>query len=449
MNEFGPAVATPADLAAKPRGSRDERKLGASGWLWCGAMICAGGLMVGFRWVNFTLSKDLYGFAFSFFGYSPNHPTIIVDSFGVAAGIILACTILARILGKPGIQACLGALLILVTLTAYMRVAAGDPNLLLILARQSDWWLIIAGHPSPLSRIEPGIWDQLSFDTVVDRMISGWYYLGMGWYAGFAAGVLSLGAAISRLKPAHTGVIVAITVLGSSGISAAFLANPILAQRAFAHGANFEAAGDLNEARTEYLHATKLDGWYALNPTLYERIGAMDASLGRTGSPEYSLYEAEQVFNHNQIAGSTWEMESALRECDRVAALKGPIARAAAMRAAEMRTFYGQHLFEDGSFAAAAYIWNTALSTEPGNWLTAYELTLAYPAIGAWSDLAKISQRFIDKCSDPLTAAVFYNSLGLAQIELGHPDAGHSAYYASYKRDYLNNSGAITGLVGP
>jgi hypothetical protein len=114
-----------------------------------------------------------------------------------------------------------------------------------------------------------------------------------------------------------------------------------------------------------------------------------------------------------------------------------------------MRLVYGWHLFEAGSFGSAVAAWNEVLRREPDNWLAAYYLTLGYPTIGGYRELAEMSERFLAKCGDPLTVGVFYNSLGKAQIHLDELDKGHASYYASYKRDYINNNAAVHSLIGP
>jgi len=417
--------------------------------LGCLAILSAIPLILAFRWVNFTLDADLYGFAFSIFGYAPRHPQIIFASFGVAAALILAAAAVACAANTPGLCASLGSLLVLVMFWAYLRVAVGDAQLLVALARQSDWWLIIAGHPQPFARVEPGVWSQLAFDTLSDRLISGWYYLGLGWYFAVISGLLIAVWPVASGQVTRTWAGVVTMVVSIVLLTAGSLLKPALAQRSFVSAVNFEAAGDLLEAKEEYRNAVDLDPWYALNSRIYERMGALDAASGRIDTPEYKVYQAERIFARNQGTGSVWELDSAVLDYDSVAETSGTIAVAAKMRAGDMRVLYGMHLFQDGAFGSAVALWNAALIHEPDNWLAAYYLTLGYPAVNGYRDLAELCERFLVRCRDPLTTGVFYNSLGAAQIEIGEKDAGHRNFYTSYKDDYLNNRAAITSLIGP
>src|SRR5262249_31508438 len=154
---------------------------------------------------------------------------------------------------------------LMLMLLAYMRVAIGDPRLMVALARQSDWWLILAGHPQPFARVEPGIWTQLAFDTLPDRLIAGWYYLGFGWYAGLLSGTAIVWASLSmrkcRVRLREGCIVIAIAI----AIISHFLIGPLLAQRQFALAVRCEASGDLRVARENYRDAIRLDPWFNLN----------------------------------------------------------------------------------------------------------------------------------------------------------------------------------------
>ncbi len=381
--------------------------------------------------------------------YAPGHPPVVLDSFGILAVVILIAAAGSILAHRPGLQGLLGLLLILLTLLAYLRVAVGDSQLLLALARQSDWWLIIAGHPPPVARTEPGVWPQLGFDTVIDRLISGWYYLGLGWYSGAAAGLVITGTALASSTALRRTVVLASVAFSCAALTAIVFMKPVLAERSFTSAINAEANGDLLKAKAEYHRAMALDSWYALNPQLYERIGRSDEALGRTDSMEYRFYQAEMIFDHNLGQGSIWQMNLAINECDQIANTQWTIGTVAKVRAVDMRVLYGLHLFENGSFGSAVAAWEEVMRREPDNWLAAYYLTLGYPTVRGYSNLAEVSERFLSKCADPLATGVFYNSLGKAQVHLDMLDASRASYIASYKRDYINNSVAIRSLVGP
>jgi hypothetical protein len=443
-----PAGAVAGDLRTEGYSARGETSC-LLRWLKTTAILVVIGLMLCFRWVNFTLDRGLYGFAFSISGYSPTQTTVVIGSFGVVAAGILLCVAAAAVWDQRGLQAFLGVLLLLLMLWVYLRISLGDAKLLLALARQSDWWLIIAGHPLSASRIEPGVWAQLAFDTVSDRLFSGWYYLGIGWYIGTIAGLVLVGSAKVSRRIKRGCPLLTITAASFAALAAAFLAKPVLAQRSLVAAMNSEANGDLLRAKDEYSRAMQLDPWYALNSRLYERIGRLDEALGRTDSPEYELYSAQIIFDDNRGVGSTWRLASAILTLDHIAGTKGPIADAAQMSSTDMRVLYGLRLFQDGAFGSAVSVWNAVLEREPDNWLAAYYLTWGYPTINRYRDMAQLSERFLARCADPLTLGIFYNSLGNAQIELGDLDRARASYHASYKRDYLNNSNAISALIGP
>ena len=119
--------------------ARSRRSL----WLGAGLILSTIPAVVIPRWVNFTLDRDLAGYAFSLNGYASNHAAVIWTSFGAAAAVILLIAALSRVANKPAITFWSGAALVMLMLVAYLRVAVGDAHLLIALARQSDWWLIL------------------------------------------------------------------------------------------------------------------------------------------------------------------------------------------------------------------------------------------------------------------------------------------------------------------
>ena len=401
------------------------------------------------RWVNFTLDRDLPGYAFSLRGYIPSHSTMSWASFGIVAAVILLVAAVSRLLARPSIVFWSGAALLLLVLVAYLRVAVGDAHLLVALARQSDWWLVLAGHPQSFARVEPGVWSQLVFDTLADRLVSGWYYLGFGWYIGLLSGFgLFLAPVVSGsydLTLAKVSVLCGAVVL----LGGLYLSRPLQAQHQFKLAIRCETMGQLRVARDHYHRAIALDPWLSLNTRFHQRIGAIDAALGETHTNAYKLFQAEQIVDDNQGTGSIWDLDSAIRNCDEVARSGESIAFAAELRAVDIRILYGLHLFQEGSFASAVAYWEQALSLEPNNWLAAYYLTLGYPATGQYRELARLCLRLLPQCQDPLTIGLMNNSLGAAYMELGQLDQSHQSFYASYKLDYLNNRTAITSLFGP
>jgi tetratricopeptide (TPR) repeat protein len=244
-------------------------------------------------------------------------------------------------------------------------------------------------------------------------------------------------------------ILLAVTAAAIVALATVFLAKPVLAQRTLVSAMNSEANGDLLRAKHEYRRAIELDPWYGFNSRLYARIGRLDEVLGRRDSAEYELYSAQLIFDESQGVGSTWRLAAAIVTLDHVAQTGGPIAESARISSIDMRLLYGLRLFQDGAFGSAVSVWNAVLEREPDNWLAAYYLTWGDPTINGYRHLAKLAERFLAQCVDPLTIGIFYNSLGDSQIELGDLDAARASYYASYKRDYIRNRNAISALIGP
>lgn len=420
----------------------------ADRWFGAGAILICAAASLCCMWVNFTLSDELYGFRYSIGAYSPSHHYVILLSFGVIAVLLLVAAAAAVVLRKPDLQCVLGGALLLVVLCAYLRIALGNADLLMELGRQSNWWTQIFSGKGP-SAIDRDVWSELSFNTIYDRLYTGWYYLGLGWYLAlfaslsiFATGARNRGIR-STWRPAGLLALLSVLMVGI------FLYRPAIAEREFENAVKSQVLGRPLQAISQYREAMRLDDWYALNPVVYVRVGQAFATMNRTDTPEYQIYRAEQIYAENQGSSDIGDLPEAIGIYKRIAGMSGRIGVVARIRAADLMNFYGFHLFQSGAFGQAVEQWDEVFALDPDNWLAAYYVGQGYPTVGRYRDLATVSQRFIDNCSDPLILGILYSNLGDANTWLGQLNAGHRAYYHSYDIDYAYNMRGIASLVGP
>jgi tetratricopeptide (TPR) repeat protein len=418
---------------------------------WLGAItlvLCLVPLLV-FRWVDFSLSRELYGYAFSIFGYAREHPSFIAGSFGVIAAVLFIAGAAAIILRKPNIQCTVATALFVILEWAYLRLSLGDSNLLVELLRQSNSWLIIVGLPAPSATVEPGVWHHLYFDTIADRLVLGWYYLGLGWYVALIATAYLFVNGVRELSRRLVGRILTVFLACTLILVAFFLYGPVRAEQAFVAAVRKQSEGRPMEAIELYRQAMDLDTWYSWNPQIYGRIGQAYASLGRTDTPEYAIYDAERIFAQNQGKAFIGDLPYAIDQYELVASAGGKIGVVARMRADDIRLTYGLHLFQVGAFGSAVREWESVLRTEPYNWLAAYYVGLGYPSLNQYPSLLEVSQRFLAECGDPVAIGIFSNRLGDAHTRLGDLDTAHRDYFKSYHIDYTRNRAGISALVGP
>ena len=406
------------------------------------ALCIPGTLALG--WVSFPLSPPLAGISFRLLGHSHAEMQPALMSYGIAAGVILIFAAWAYRRAAFRQLYWAGAGLLLLVAAAPLQVAFYDPALLKWLASEADWQqraLQFARTYQPANfGSEAAVWPLLPLDTVSDRLVAGWYFMGLGWYFTALGALVVTFVALSNVAARSRTRLVAATVALLLATLGFFARTPYAAQRMLVNAMRAEGRGAGAVAVNRYREATRLDGWWALSTRLHERIGAIDAALGQRDNPEYRIYRAELMLSqgHPREAIAEYEQLGAAREL-------APLARS---RAADIWTEFGLQLYAVGSFGSAVRAWQNALVQEPSDWLAAFCLTRGYFAIARYREAANLAANF-SNTSDPVFFADLLCNAGDAQAREGDFGAAHSAYWSSYHSDYVYNRRALASLVGP
>jgi tetratricopeptide (TPR) repeat protein len=395
-------------------------------------------------WVSFPLSRPLAGICFRLLGHSQPGLGPALTSYGAAAGVIFL--IAAVSYWRKALRQLYWAAtaLLLLVAAAPLQIAFSDPALLKWLADEADWQqraLQFSHHYLPANfGSEAEIWPLLPLDTVPDRLVAGWYFMGIGWYVtllvafGIMFAALSGVAARSRARLVATTMALLLLMLGL------FVALPQAAQYVLVEAVRAEGRGAVDEARRDYVEVMRLDGWWTLRTDLHERIGVIDASFGRTDTPEYRIYRAELVLDQGRPLEAIAEYEQL--------ATSPELAAFARSRAAGVWTDFGLQLYGTGSFGSAVRAWQKALAHKPSDWLAAFCLTRGYFAVGRNQEAVDLADKF-SKTSDPVFLADLTSNVGDARTREGALAAAHVAYRSAYYSDYVYNRRALSSLVGP
>jgi hypothetical protein len=422
-------------------------------WLGCIAIALTIPATLIANWIYFPLTHELRGMAFSLAGYSPSHPPLVLASYGVMAAFLLAIALLALASKQPLVVAVSGLGLILLVWMAYLRIAVADSDLTLTLALQADWsqtaHLFSVEYTPGNFGIEPTAWATLSFDTLYDRLFSGWYFLGLGAYITFVAGICLIASGLHGVGLRGRRIVWSFLffVVLATGIVA--LTGPVLAQRAFGEAVAAEVRNQPVQAIEDYRAAARWDDWYARNARLYARIGSIESAAGFGDTAEINIYAAERLVDAAQSPNAIGNLPEAVALYDHLAATGGPLSALARRRAASIETLYGRHLFADGSFGDSVAAWEGALKRDSGEWLAKFYLTRGYYAVNRDEDAAHLAKYLIKTVSDPGILGVIYSNLGDALTGLNRLDEAHSSYFVSYQLDYVANRRGLDSLVGP
>ncbi len=396
------------------------------------------------KWVAFPISNQLRGFHFSFLGYSSPHA--FFWSYGALAATLIIVWAIAFQRGSARVLCLVGMGLLILALTTLMQVAFYDPVLLKRLATEADQVQMAVYFSSqylpPNPWIEPARWRFMTFDSLAERLWSGWYFLSFGWYATITAGVAAISMGLHYIDARRRTWMLVIAGSSLIALAAILSSSHIRAQLALDRAAFAVSKGQLEQAIGSYRRAMRLDGWNRLNPYVYARIGEIDSASGRINTLDYRIYHAELLASQNNYP-------SAIADYHALAASSHDHLNWMRIREAALWTSYGQNLLSTGATGEAVAAFENAISLDPSNWLAAFCLSRGYFLSGRYQQTIDLTTRLLDQLSDPQVRAGLYCNLGDAQMRLGDLGAAHLAYRRAWAVDEKLARRTLTSLVGP
>jgi hypothetical protein len=417
-------------------------------WAYLVALPCIG-LVLLTKWVAFTLSKQITGLHLSLLGYVPQHHVNPLLSYGFAGALLFLAAAVMYSLRHWRVLSIIGALMLLVACSAVFQTAFLHSVLLRELL---DEEIQAKGAASFSKRYLPtnsgteasdamGI-KGLPTDTVSERLLAAWYFMGFGWYVMVAGGLSAFLYGICRI-PAGRGrtQIVTVSVLAAALLFVICAARPMFAHIALVRGHEAESKGDPDGAIREYRKAMQLDGWFAINADLYQRIGAIDYNFGRTETLEAAIYHAELMLSENNFP-------AAIAEYERLAQTAGTHVGFLKTRTFQIWNTYGIQLYEAGAVGSACRAWQSVLTLDRTQWLAVFCLSTAYFDTGRYQESIELIEGLLKELADPQLRANLNSNMGDAYTRLGQYPKAHLAYRYSYFVDNILNWRALMSLVG-
>jgi tetratricopeptide (TPR) repeat protein len=402
-------------------------------------------LIIAGHWINFPLSIGWGALSLKPLHYTPGGPHRSIASYGLLIALALLPAAEAYRREKWKLMYYMGALLLAVAVAGWLQVALATPQLLYHGLTEANWQQAAAEFTHrylPInSYIEPDLLSRIPFVTISGRLFSAWYLMGPGWYlALLVALAVMIGGA--RGLDARANLRAAVTTCVLLALLAAMFAwRPLRGEHALAMAAREEAQGQLERAERSYRQAIRLDGWNALDLTIYQRIGALQVALGRTGSAETRIYQAEFDLEQGKLPEAIANYEAML-------ATSGPLHAVVQDRVAQLLADYGLSFYEMGAFSSAVNVWRRALAYDPNNWLCVFYLTRGYFAIGRYEEAVNVANNCLKQVVDPEFIGNLYSNLGDAQMRLADFGRAHRSYILGYNIDYVLNWRAIVSLIG-
>jgi tetratricopeptide (TPR) repeat protein len=407
------------------------------------------GLTLMTKWEAFTLARQIQGLHLSILGYVPGHPVNPLLSYGFVAAVLFVVATVCWSLRYWRFLAATGAIILLVALFAVLQPAFLHTELLKEL---QDEEVQAKGAADFTKKYLPtnsgseasdaiGI-KGLPTETVWQRFLAAWYFVGFGWYVTVTYGLSAFLYGTCRIPTVRGRTqILAGMVLASGVLTLACSARPIWAHLAFVRGQQAESTGDPARAIVQYQQAIRLDSWYGINTDVYKRIGAIDANFGRVDTLAYAIYHAELMLTENNYP-------AAVAEYERLVETGGRPVRFLKARTYEIMNAYGMVLYQAGAIGDACRAWQRVLVLNPTQWLAVYCLSTAYFNTGRYQETIDLIQGLLKGLADPELRANLNSNMGDAYTRLGDYQHAHLAYRYSYFVDNILNWRALMSLVG-
>jgi len=279
-------------------------------------------------------------------------------------------------------------------------------------------------------------------DTVWDRFVAAYSFLGPGWYC-FGIGSLLIAIySIGRL-PDERGM----TALALGGIPIGvliiFLTPPVIGQHYFISACTAQARGNNEKAITHYRKAMWWDRWRRQDINIYATIGDLERLSGSgEDSPERHISRAQELRKAR-------EYESAVFELSRAAAWGGVVAIAARCESARTRVDFGSALYNGGGIGAAVTQWQQALVEDPVQQQgLAFLIARGNYDLGRYQASHDALNGILKASGDKPLLANAYSLAGDCYTRLGRDTDARRSYNQSLKEDILVNFWAMSALTG-
>src|SRR6266480_2693636 len=398
------------------------------------------------KWVNFPFSRHPVGLQVPLLRNLEVIPHFSLLSYGIGGIAVLTIGIVLvwRSATLPALAA--AALLITLWMAAPCRIAFQQPALLGRLVAETQELSMIRGFTKTYLPVNYGTAETYSkkfeFDTIWDRFLAAYSFLGLGWYC---FGIGSLLIAISLIARLPAGERVRALALGGipTGVVIILLTPSLIGEHYFTKACIAQAQGAAERAIRYYRTAMWFDRWHAQDINIYAAIGDLKrVSPSSKDSPEAHISKARELKEATQY-------DLALFELARAAEWGGAVASVAKRESARTRVEFGTALYRGGGIGAAVTQWEQALAEDPlqphevsfligrGN----YDLGRYQAALDALEDALRFS-------ADRPTRANAYSIAGDCYARLGRDEEARSNYNRSLKEQMLVNFWAMSQLTG-
>ena len=397
------------------------------------------------KWVDFPFSHHPYGLQLPLLRNVGAIPHFSLFSYGVVGGAFLI-TGLVLLWRSARYLALAAAILIALWVAAPCQIAFQQPALLGRLTAEAQDLPTIRGFTKSYLPANYGPAEEYSkkfeFDTIWDRFLAAYSFLGLGWYC-FGIGSLLIAIySIGRL-PGERGM----TALALGGIPIGvviiLLTPSLIGQHYFTKACIAQAQGAAERAIRYYRTAMWFDRWHAQDINIYAAIGDLErlSNLSKD-SPEKHISKAREF-------KEATEYELAIFELARAADWGGAVATAARRESARTRVEFGLALYRGGGIGAAVTQWQQALAEDSVQQLgVTFLIARGNYDLGRYQASLDVLKEVIRASADIPIRANAYSQAGDCYAKLGQDFDARRSYKLSLKDDTYTNFWGMSRLIG-
>ncbi len=412
-------------------------------------LLIVGGVLVFasavLKWVYFAFSRHPFGLQLPLLRNVELIPHFSLLSYGVV-GIAVLTTGLVLLWRSATYLALAAAILIALWVAAPCQIAFQQPALLGRLIAETQELPMIRGFAKTYLTPNYGPAEdypkRFDIDTLWDRFLAAYSFLGLGWYCLGIGSLLTGIYSIARLPAEDRMRALALSRI-PAGVVIILLTPSLIGQHYFTSACTAQAQGAGERAITCYRRAMWFDRWRAHDINIYEAIGDLERLSGLSkDSPEKHISKAREFKEAR-------EYESAVFELARAADWGGAVAPVARRESARTRMDFGIALYRGGGIGTAVTQWQQALVEEP-----VHQQGITFLIARGNYDLGRY-QASLDVVKDVLRAsgdrpilANAYSLAGDCYTKLGRDVEARNSYTRSLEEDMLVNFWGMSRLTG-
>ena len=282
---------------------------------------------------------------------------------------------------------------------------------------------------------------EFNTDTLWDRFVAAYSFLGVGWYC-FGLGSLLIGTYVARLPAEERMRAMALGGI-PAGVVIILLTPSLIGQHYFISACTVQAQGAREKAITYYRRAMWFDRWREQDINIYAAIGDLERLSGLSkDSPEQHISKAREFKEQR-------EYDLAVLELARAAEWGNTAASVARRESARIRVDFGTALYRGGGIGAAVTQWQQAVVEEPvqQKGLT-FLIARGNYDLGRYQDSLDAAKGVLRASGDKLILANAYSVAGDCYTKLGLDVEARKSYSLSLKQATFSNFWGMSRLTG-